>query len=394
MSTYRALAEETAAYAIPIRHDLHAHPELGYEEVRTAGVVARELAALGIEHRVGLAGGTGVLGWLPATVANAPTVALRADMDALPITERTGVAYSSTVPGKMHACGHDGHTSILLGTARALTKLSDRPNNVLFVFQPAEEGGAGGKRMCDDGVLDGSVLGRPANAIYGLHGWVSCEVGQVLTRPGPLMAATDSIQIDVRGKGCHAAYPHLGVDPILVAAQIISALQTVASRTVAPVDSVVVTIASIHGGNAWNVIPETVTLGGTLRTLRPETRELAKRRIREIAAGVADANGANVVVQFGDGYPTTVNDEAMTQRFFDIAERTFGAERVFLAEHPTMGGEDFSFYGHHVPACFFFLGLREGATPYPNLHSPEFDFNDRAVAVGIEAMTALVQEPL
>lgn len=373
-------------YLTAIRHDLHAHPELGYEEVRTSGVVRRELEQIAASVEHGLAGGTGVLGFLPATShsEDAPTVALRADMDALPILENTGCSYASTTPGKMHACGHDGHTTVLIGAARALAQM-ERPNNVLLIFQPAEEGGAGGKKMCEDGVLNGSVLGKPADRIFGLHGYPGLQVGQVATKDGPMMAAADMLHMVVRGKGGHAAMPHTGIDPIVVACHIVTASQTIASRGVDPLDSVVVTFAQFHAGTAHNIIPGSVEIHGTVRTLREETRKFAKRRLGEIAHGIAAAFGAEVEYEYEYGYPVTVNDPSMAALF-----RARVGEDVQPDCVPVMGGEDFSFYGQHVPACFYWLGLKyEGQAGYPNLHAPEFDFNDDAIAVGVRAMCRL-----
>jgi amidohydrolase len=378
------------------RHDLHAHPELGYRETRTSGLVRDRLASLGIENRHGLAGGTGVLGYLPATERpeEAPTIALRADMDALPIREETGLPYASTHEGVMHACGHDGHTAILLGTAESLANVQDRRNNVLFVFQPAEEGGAGGRRMCEDGVLQGRVLGKKADMIFGLHGWTSLPVGKAATREGPLMAAADMFEIEIRGKGCHAAYPHFGVDPVVAASHMVAALPTIASRNVGPLESIVVTVAEIHAGSAHNIVPESARLAGTLRTLKPELREYGERRIREIAGHVASALGAEAEVHWHPGYPVTFNDARATERFFTIARNAIGEERVATAEAPTMGAEDFSYYGHETPACFFFLGLlNEGQERYPNLHSPHFDFNDKALETGVRLMSELALRP-
>lgn len=379
-----------------IRHDLHAHPELMYQETRTSGVVQRELAAMSVEFRAGLAGGTGVLGYLPATAnpETAPTIALRADMDALPILERTGVPYTSTNEGVMHACGHDGHTSILLGAAQALSKTRDRRNNVLFLFQPAEEGGAGGLKMCEDGVLRGAVLGRKADMIYGLHGWTALQLGKIASREGALMAAADMFEITIKGAGAHAAYPHFGVDPVVAASHVVTALQTIASRNVGPLDSIVVTVAQVNAGSAHNIIPEEAVLKGTLRTLKPETREYGEKRIKEISANVAKALGAEAVVDWHAGYPVTFNDSKATARFFEIARGVMG-EKVEEVQVPTMGAEDFSYYGHEVPACFYFLGLlNEGQEKYPNLHSPEFDFNDKAIPVGVRMMCELALAPL
>ena len=395
----RSLIAAELPEIIDIRRDLHAHPELGYEERRTCGVVVRELERLGVAHVAGLAGGTGIVAHLPATTADgggsAGAIAIRADMDALPIEERTGAPYASTRRGVMHACGHDGHTAILIGVARVLSKVEHRPNPVTLIFQPAEEGGAGGRRMCEDGALLGESAGRiglgpPVREIYGLHGWPLLPLGHVATRPGPLLAATDGFTIHVRGTQCHAAYPHLGRDPVVAAAAVVSALQTIPSRNASPLDSVVVTVGIIQGGTARNIIPETVTLSGTVRTLRPETRAMARERVCAVAQGVAAGMGCAAEVQWEEGYPVTRNDEGAAERFFAVARRTLGDRRVGVVPEPSMGGEDFSFYGRHVPACFFFLGLLpEGQASMPSLHQPEFDFNDEALPIGIETMCAL-----
>jgi amidohydrolase len=378
-------------YIADIRHDLHAHPELGYQEVRTSRVVTEELSKIGVEHVGGLAGGTGVLGYLPATTASpdeAPTIALRADMDALPVEELTGLPYASKHEGLMHACGHDGHTSVLLGTARLLSRV-ERPNNVLFVFQPAEEGGAGGNKMCEDGVLQGRVLGRPAERIFGLHGFPLLRVGEVATCDGAMLASADTFEIVVHGKGGHAAMPHTGIDPIMVASHIVVALQTVASRNVSPLDSVVVTVGVIEAGRASNIIPDTARIVGTLRSLKQETREFGQVRIQQIASSIAEAFSARTEIQWRDGYPVTYNDVATAAEL----RRTFSeASGVTLMPdvQPVMGAEDFSFYGRQIPACFYWLGLlNEDQESYPNLHAPEFDFNDRALPVGIRAMANL-----
>jgi len=376
---------------VEIRHDLHMHPELMYEEKRTSEVVQRELKKAGVEFVAGLAGGTGVLGYLPATVntGNAETVALRADMDALPIEEATGKPYASKTPGKMHACGHDGHTSVLIGTARVLAKMKDRPNNVLFLFQPAEEGGAGGRRMCEDGALAGKVIGKKADVIFGLHGFPNIEVGKMTTRYGALLASTNELEITIHGRGGHAAAPHTGIDPIVVASHIVTALQSIASRNVDPLDSVVVTITQIHAGTAYNVIPMEAVLRGTLRTLQAETKAFACKRIKEIAEQIAHAFGAKAEVDIREGYPVTMNEACATDRFKTVAKQVFGEN---LSEDclPVMGGEDFSFYGQHCPACFYFIGVKpKDMEKYPNLHAPDFDFNDDALPVGMKAMVSL-----
>jgi len=386
------LRERIAAHRaedIETRHDLHRNPELGYQERRTHDLVCRRLSELGIAHRGGLAGGTGVLAYLPASTPSSRTVALRADMDALPIQEETGLDYASATPGVMHACGHDGHTTMLLAAARTLTQV-ERPNHVLMLFQPAEEGGAGGKRLTQEGCLRGEILGSRADVIYGLHGYPGQTVGNVTVRTGPMMASAHEIWIEIKGKGSHAAYPHYGIDPIVVAAHIVTALQTVASRTINPLESVVVTIGKVDAGVAHNVIPESARLKGTLRTLNEETFERATSRIRDIVRNVAAAFGAEAEATFNDGYPVTFNHAEPTERFRQIARETLGDAHLHEEPTPSMGGEDFSFYGREVPACFFFLGIRpEGQETYPNLHAPTFDFNDDALPVGAEMLASL-----
>jgi len=392
MPTLRQSVADAQPQAVEIRHDLHTHPELGYKEARTSSIVQTRLTTLGVQFKAGLAGGTGVLGWLPSTnePESARTVALRADMDALPIHEATGLPYKSVHDGVMHACGHDGHTTILMTTAAVLSQMPERPNNVLFVFQPAEEGGAGGQKLCQEGVLRGEVIGKPADIIFGLHGYPAATVGHVTTRNGPLLAAASQFVINIRGKGAHAAYPHFGIDPIVVAAHIVTALQSVASRSVNPLESIVITIGQVIAGVAHNVIPETASLSGTLRALNDQTNALGKRRIEEISVNVAAAFGASASVDWIGAYPVTFNDPTATDEFRSVARRVIGTDVVHEEPNPSMGGEDFSFYGQQVPASFFFLGLRPAdRDSYPNLHSPDFDFNDNAIPTGVELMCEL-----
>lgn len=391
----RPLVDRELESLISIRRDLHAHPELGFEEVRTSRVVQRELAKLGVPFKAGLAKGTGVVAHLPASDpsrASAPAVALRADMDALPITELTGRPYASKTPGVMHACGHDGHTTILLGAARVLAQVH-RPNPVTLVFQPAEEGGAGGEKMCQDGALGGEGrggLGPPVGRIFGLHGWPQFPLGQVASKPGAMLAAVDDFIVDVEGTGGHAAYPHLGTDPILAASHVITALQSIASRNVGPLDNVVVTVGQIEGGTANNIIPASVRFIGTVRTLKAETRKLAKERFFGVVENTCRALGCRAKIQWHDSYPVTVNDASLTEEFFQTARATMDSSKVVRVENATMGGEDFAYYGALAPACFFFLGLRPaGAETFPTLHQPDFDFNDDALGLGIELMCAM-----
>lgn len=374
-----------------IRHDLHAHPELAYQEQRTCGVVKRELDRLGIQYAAGVAGGTGVVAVLPATESggSSKAVALRADMDALPIEEQTGLPYASKTPGKMHACGHDGHTTMLIGAARVLSKLP-RPRPVVLLFQPAEEGGGGAKRLCDDGALNGSLIGTAVERVFGLHGWPDMPLGNVGTRPGPLLASTDEIRCTIRGVQSHAAYPHYSRDTIVAAAHCITALQTVVSRNVGPLEAVVVSIGKIEGGTANNILPESVTFVGTIRALTAQTRELARKRVREVIEGTAAALGCRAELELNEGYPVTFNDAALTGEWFDLARRTFGESRVETVPNPVMGGEDFSYYAQAVPGVFFCLGLRpRDRERIPTLHQPDFDFNDDAMPVGIEMFCRL-----
>lgn len=392
----RDCIEQELPELIAIRHDLHAHPELGYQEQRTSGVIRRELEQAGVTFAPDLAGGTGVLGHIPGKHDKA--VGLRADIDALPITEQTGAVYCSTNPGIMHACGHDGHTTILIGAARVLAKIAGEsalPRPVTFVFQPAEEGGAGGKRMVEEGCLNGSVIGPSIENVFGLHGWPHLPLGFVSSRPGPMLAAADMFEITVRGTGCHAAYPHVGRDPILAGAAIVSAAQQICSRNVGPLDSVVVSITQFHAGTTHNIIPQEVRISGTVRTLLPETQQLAHQRLHEIATHTAQAHGCEATLDYHFGYPVTRNDPAAVETFFDIARSAIGDERVQVMPDPVMGGEDFSFYCQHVPSCFFALGLiPHGQSAMPDLHQPTFDFNDDAIPLGIELFCRLALRPV
>lgn len=392
----RTLIAEELPRLIDIRHDLHKHPEIMYEEVRTSGVVQREMKDAGIEYRSGLAGGTGVLAHVAGgttDVAKRSATALRADMDALPIDEQGDRPWKSTIPNRMHACGHDGHTTMLIGAARVLKRLSQEqqlPRPVTFIFQPAEEGGAGGKRMVDEGALTGKLLGPPVDIIFGVHGWPEMRQGEVATRVGSLLAASDRWDIVVRGRGAHAAWPHASADPIVCAAAIVQSLQTLVSRNVDPLDSAVVSVTIMEAGSAFNIIPDKATLRGTLRTLQESTRQHLRVRIGEVASGIAAAHGCTIDYDFRFGYPVTVNDAAAVDTFNKIAMQSFGAQRTRVVERPVMGGEDFAFYGQHVPACFWVLGLiRPGQESFPVLHAPDFDFNDDALETGVEMFCRL-----
>ena len=387
----RALAAEELPRLVAIRHDLHMHPEVGYEEVRTSQVIARELRDAGVRHVTGLAGGTGILAHLPAPAGEC--VGLRADIDALPIHERApGRAHASRTPGRMHACGHDGHIAVMLGTARVLARLAAEatlPRPVTLVFQPAEEGGAGGKRMVEDGALDGSRLGPRVTSIHALHGWPELPLGTVATRVGPIMAASDRFQVTVEGAGAHAAWPHRAHDPVVCAAAIVTALQSIVARNVDPLDAAVVSVTVLQAGDAFNVIPEHAVIKGTQRSLSESTRVLVERRIAEVAEGVARAHGCRATVDIQRNYPVTVNDAGAVAEFERVARESLGADRVRTLAAPVMGGEDFAFYGPHARSCYWALGLAPGGAPYPPLHAPDFDFNDDAITTGVEVMCAL-----
>ncbi len=387
----RDLIDEQIETLIAIRHDLHAHPELGYEEHRTSALVQRELGDDGITFAPHLAGGTGVVGFLPGKSGKA--IGLRADMDALPIQEENDLPYRSTCEGKMHACGHDGHTTILLGAARVLSRIakeSELPRPVTFVFQPAEEGGGGGRRMVEDGCLTGAKIGCAVEEMFGLHGWTDLTLGKVGTRAGPLLAAADRFRITVRGQGAHAAYPHYGNDVIVAGSQIVSALQTIVSRNTDPLDACVVSATQFHSGTTHNILPEEARIEGTVRTLLSDVQDRARARIAEIAEHIASAHGCRAESEYIEGYPVTLNDPHAVEDFNREARAALGEDNVVAVTRPVMGAEDFSYYCDQVPSCFFFLGLKpQGVGRMPNLHAPRFDFNDDAIATGVELFCRL-----
>ncbi|MDA8109941.1 MAG: M20 family metallopeptidase [Betaproteobacteria bacterium] len=374
-----------------IRRDLHAHPELGYEENRTSGIVAEKLASWGVEVHRGLAR-TGVVGVVPGRrTASGRAIGLRADMDCLPMHETGDVPHRSRHDGKMHGCGHDGHTTMLLGAARYLAETRAFDGTAYLIFQPAEEGGAGGKAMVDEGLFERF----PANEIYALHNWPPLPAGKMAVGAGPMMAATDEIQLVIRGKGGHAALPHLAVDPVVVAAQVIGALQTIASRNVSPVDSLVVSLCSMQTSQlgAFNVIPDFVKLIGTVRSFRPETRDLAESRIKAIVSGVAQALGAAAELEYKRGYPATINSDREAEFAARVGERVFGKDNVIRNPEPTMGGEDFSFMLQARPGAYVWLGQGGGPSSC-FLHNPGYDFNDAVIPLGAGYLAALVEQSL
>jgi amidohydrolase len=378
---FRAEAEGLAAQLVGWRRDLHQHPELAFRETRTADLVARLLTGLGIEVRTRV-GRTGVVGLLHGAQA-APTVMLRADMDGLPIQENSDAPYASQVPGVMHACGHDGHVAILLGAATLLSRhAADLPGSILFVFQPAEEGLGGAAAMLADGLLTDPL---PA-AAFGLHLWNTMPLGRVSAQAGPMMAAADMVQITVRGRGGHGALPHEAVDTVAVTGQVLSALQTIVSRNVDPQETAVLTIGTVHGGTAFNVIAETVTLEGTIRTFSPAVRETVLTRLRVLLDGIAAGMGAQVDLKVQEVAPAVVNDPGVSEVARAAAVQVVGATSV--AWHlPLMVSEDFSEYQSLVPACYMLLGSGNPALGLDaSHHTPRFDFDETVLPLGAALM--------
>lgn len=372
-----------------LRHRLHQIPELAFEEFKTAEAIRAELKRLGIDFIAGVnEAPTATIAWVgdPAK----PCVALRADIDALPVVEQTGLPYASTHPGRMHACGHDGHTATLAGAAAVFKAIEKHlPVCVKLIWQPAEEGGGGAEVLCRAGALDGRI-GPKVQAIFGLHGWPGLPVGTVSTRPGPLLAATDTFTATFIGKGCHGAFPHLGRDPILTACEAVVNLQQFVSREVDPTDSVVVTVGKIAGGTATNIIPDRVTIEGTLRTLTRETREHVRAAVQRRCGGIAAANDCDVNFIVEPGYPSTINDAKMAAYVEQVAKQALGPQRYVPAARPVMGGEDFAYYLEQAPGCFFMVGtIPPGQTQYPPLHSDHYDFTDGALATGMRMFVEL-----
>ncbi|WP_067224399.1 M20 aminoacylase family protein [Stappia indica] len=380
INRFADLAEEITEW----RRDIHAHPELLYDTHRTSELVADKLKAFGVDEVATGIGRTGVVGVIKGkSNGSGKVIGLRADMDALPLDEITGKPYASTVPGKMHACGHDGHTAMLLGAAKYLSETRNFDGTVVVIFQPAEEGGAGAKAMVDDGLMDRFGI----QEVYGMHNMPGEPVGSFHIRPGAMMAAADRIQIDIEGVGGHAAKPHEVVDTLLVGAHIIQAVQSIASRNVDPLKSVVVSITAFNGGFTDNVIPQTARLRGTVRTLDAEIRDLAEKRLKEIVPTIASAFGAKAEVNYLRDYPITINHAEQTEFAAGIARKIAGDDNVVTDVAPTMGGEDFSFMLLERPGAFIFVGNGDSA----NLHHPAYDFNDELIPVGCSYWVKLVE---
>ncbi len=368
------------------RRHIHARPELLFAVENTAAFVAEKLKEFGVDEIVTGIGRTGVVGLIKGRGEGSRTVGLRADMDALPLTEITGKPWASKTPGKMHACGHDGHTAMLLGAAKYLAETRNFKGNVAVIFQPAEEGGGGGNLMVKDGMMERFGI----EEVYGMHNLPGLPVGQFATRKGPIMAATDEFTITIKGRGGHAAQPHRTIDPIATGAQIVTNLQLIASRSVNPLRSVVVSVTKFNAGFAHNVIPNDATFAGTIRTLDEDVRTQAEARLREIVNGICAAHGAEADINFHRNYPVTFNHADETEYAVAIAADIAGEDNVNPEIDPMMGGEDFSYMLNARPGAFIFIGNGDTA----GLHNPAYDFNDEAIAHGISYWVRLAEQRL
>jgi hippurate hydrolase len=369
------------------RRDIHAHPEILFDVHRTAGSVAEKLKAFGCDEVVTGIGQTGVVGVIRGTGDGArKVIGLRADMDALPMDEQTNLPYRSTNPGKMHACGHDGHTAMLLGAAKYLAETRNFSGTAVVIFQPAEEGGGGGREMVKDGMMERFGI----EEVYGMHNMPGIPAGQFAIRRGPLLAAADRIVIEIEGLGSHAARPHMGVDPVVVGAQIVNQAQSIVSRSVDPIKSGLISICQFHAGSADNVIPQTATLRGTARSLLPEVRDTLENRLREIVEGTAKAYGAKATLTYSRNYPVTRNHDLQTDFAAAIAADVAGPDGIDANTPPLMGGEDFSFMLEARPGAFIFIGNGDTA----GLHHPAYDFNDGAIPAGMSYWARLVETAL
>jgi hippurate hydrolase len=379
-----ALADDMTAW----RHDFHEHPELLYEVHRTAGIVADKLREFGCDEVVTGIGRTGVVGVIRGRLGTSGrTIGLRADMDALPLEETSGVPYASKIPGMMHACGHDGHTAMLLGAAKYLAETRNFNGTAVVIFQPAEEGGAGGKAMVDDGLMTRWGI----EEVYGMHNMPGIPEGHFATNPGAMLASADSVEIKVTGKGGHGgAGPHKAVDTVLIASQIVSALQSIVARNVDPLKSAVVSITMFHAGTAFNIIPETAELKGTVRTLDPAVRDLVERRIAEVSDSIARAFGGSAETKYTRMYPVTMNHAPQAAIAAEVARDVVGADRVNDRAIPLMGGEDFAFMLEARPGAFIFLGMGEGN----DCHHPAYRFNDNVLGHGASYWVRLIEKTM
>ena len=383
----RSEVKDIAEEIISIRRDIHKHPELGFEVHRTAELVSKHLNNLGFEVSTGI-GKTGVVGDLIGK-NDGPTIGLRADMDALPIQETSDLPYSSVNEGVMHACGHDGHTAMLLGAATIIKQLQDKLNgNVRFIFQPAEEGDGGARYMIEDGCLDS------VNEIYGIHLWNYQQYGEVGVKEGPILAAADVFSITIKGVGGHGAAPQGTVDAVLVSAHLITALQSIVSRNTNPLESTVITIGQINGGHNFNVIADEIVLKGTARSYTEENRQLIKNRMKEIISGVEKTFSAEIDITYSEGYPPTVNDKNTYDKLMKSAQKIVGDKCGF--PYLSMGGEDFSYYAERIPGCFFFVGSSPSNKKLRSVphHCSHFDIDENALLIGSSIFVQLIEDQL
>jgi hippurate hydrolase len=370
------------------RRDIHAHPELAFTEHRTSDLVAEKLASWGIEVTRGIAG-TGLVGTL-RNGTSPRTIGIRADMDALPMPEANGFEHRSQTENVMHACGHDGHTTMLLGAARYLAETRNFDGTVHFIFQPAEEAGGGGEVMVNEGLFDRF----PCDMVFGAHNDTSIPIGQMTAVPGAVCANTDDFHIRIKGRGGHAARPHRAIDPVVIGAQIVLGLQTLVARRVDPLDSAVLSTCQFHAGTATNVIPDEAALSGTLRTLKAETRDQMERMMRELVLSTAQANGAEAEFRFDRGYPSVVNDPAAVERAAMAGAKLLGESKVIHQRLPGMGGEDFAYMAQKVPGCFVRLGQADGEKGSQPVHTVKYDFNDDILPIGASLWATLVEQEL
>ena len=368
------------------RRHLHQIPELQYDVFETAKFISEKLKSLGCDDVVTGIGRTGVVAIIHGKNGAGPTIGLRADMDALPIVEATGLPYASKTSGKMHACGHDGHSSMLLGAAKHLAETRNFSGSVALIFQPAEEGGAGAKAMIDDGLMERFNISR----VFGMHNLPGLAVGAFAACDGPIMAAADKFEITITGRGGHAALPHQTLDPILAASQLVTAFQSIVSRNTDPLASLVISVTQFHAGDAFNIIPQTAKIAGTVRTLQANMRDTAERRIKETAAGIALASGVEIAVDYQRYYPVTKNHTRETELAMAIARDVAGVKNVDANFPPMMGAEDFSYMLEARPGAFIFMGNGDSA----GLHHPEYNFNDEAIGHGVSYWVKLVETAL
>ena len=371
------------------RQDLHRIPEIGLEEYQTSKYIKSKLSEFNIDFKDGYAN-TGIVAYIKGSKGNSDkSIGLRADFDALPMPEKNNFDHKSTNEGMMHACGHDGHTSMLLGAAKYLSENNDFDGNVYFIFQPGEEGFAGGQKMIQDGMFDDFKI----DEVYALHNWPELPIGTIGVNNGPMMAAVDEFDIIVNGKGGHAAIPQLAIDPVVIASQIVLSIQTIISRSTDPVDKALISITKINGGTAYNVIDDSVKLGGTIRTFKPETRSFFEKKINEIASGIAKANGAEAKIEFHltNKYPPTINSKKESEFAANVAKKIFGDAKVNTEIDPSMGGEDFSYLLEKKPGSYLYIGQGD-ENHKAHLHTTKYDFNDNLLPIGVNYWVELVKE--